>query len=104
MTRRTRGRAARVVLNATLVAVLAACGGDGDSMEDMPSMGGTPDASAGAADDPMRAHLVRMRELPADSLLAAVGQHRQMVANMLARMNREMSGMNMVGDAAWAET
>ncbi|HUF75599.1 MAG TPA: hypothetical protein VMM35_04940, partial [Longimicrobiales bacterium] len=28
--------------------------------------------------------------------------HRQMVANMLSQMNREMSSMNMAGDTAWA--
>jgi hypothetical protein len=31
-------------------------------------------------------------------------QHRQMVANLLAQMNREMSSMNMGADATWTAT
>ena len=35
---------------------------------------------------------------------AMMPQHRQMVANMLARMNREMQEMNMASDTAWSAT
>jgi hypothetical protein len=49
----------------------------------------------------MQAHLERMATLPADSLTSALPTHRQMVANMLAQMNREMREMAMPADSAW---
>ncbi|MGE0160806.1 MAG: hypothetical protein AB7T31_15490 [Gemmatimonadales bacterium] len=82
--------------------VVGACGDADDTgggMGDMPGMG--PDAAEVASADPMQAHLERMSVLPADSLIAVLPLHRQMVANMLARMNREMAGMNMTSDASW---
>jgi len=73
-------------------------------MEDMPGMAPAGAGAAAEASDPMQVHLARMSELPADSLPAALPAHRQMVANMLAQMNREMAGMNMASDAAWNAT
>lgn len=86
----------------------AACGGaDDDDMEDMPGMPGmSADSAAGAGDASaaMRAHMERMSSMRPDSMQAAMPEHRQMVANMLARMNREMSSMNMAADPAWTAT
>jgi hypothetical protein len=70
-------------------------------MEGMPGMGG------GQQDDmtaQMQAHMQSMRGASGDSLVAMLPMHRQMAANMLARMNREMSQMNMPADAAWTAT
>jgi hypothetical protein len=50
----------------------------------------------------MQSHLQMMRGMTADSMLAMRPQHRQMVANMLAQMNREMRQMNMTTGADWA--
>jgi hypothetical protein len=94
-----------------LLALAAACGAPdaggsaADDMTDMPGMS-TPGAepAAGMAQggmDPMQAHLERMATLPADSLTSALPTHRQMVANMLAQMNREMREMAMPADSAW---
>jgi len=84
-----------------------ACGGSDDAdMGDMPGMSSTPAGSGGAGEDSagMRAHMERMSSMTADSMLATMPEHRQMVANMLAQMNREMSSMNMGADAAWTAT
>lgn len=121
----------RVIRAITLVALLAACGGQGEGRSGrgdsaaatggqgaattadtggMPGMPGMPGMqhgggmAMGGGDTAMAAHMRRMEQLPPDSLAAVLPEHRQMVANMLARMNREMSGMNMKGDAAWDAT
>lgn len=52
----------------------------------------------------MRTHLQAMRGAGGDSLKAMLPVHRQMVANMLAEMNREMRQMNMTADPAWTAT
>ena len=52
----------------------------------------------------MTAHMQVMDGAGADSLHAMMPMHRQLTANMLARMNREMRDMNMAADAAWNAT
>ena len=52
----------------------------------------------------MMAHMQRMRGTRADSMQAMLPMHRQMAANMLAQMNREMRDMNMTADARWNAT
>ena len=52
----------------------------------------------------MQAHLRMMQGASADSMRAMMPMHRQMAANTLAQMNREMRDMNMAGDAAWTAT
>ena len=52
----------------------------------------------------MQAHMRMMQGASADSVRAMMPMHRQMAANMLAQMNREMRDMNMAGDAAWTAT
>jgi hypothetical protein len=102
---------ANIIRRALLVGVVAfagACGGAEDDMEgmgDMPGMSSAADSSQGAdASAVMRAHMERMVAMMPDSIHAAMPQHRQMVANMLAQMNREMSSMNMGADASWTAT
>lgn len=105
-----------------VLAVTAACGGGegassgqaaaadsaapaadtaGAGMEGMPGMGGTQQGDMAAQ---MQAHMQSMRGASGDSLMAMLPMHRQMAANMLAQMNREMSQMNMPADAAWTAT
>ncbi|MBW3631273.1 MAG: hypothetical protein KY464_18570, partial [Gemmatimonadetes bacterium] len=45
-----------------------------------------------------------MHGMSPDSMRAVMPQHRQMAANMLAQMNRDMQQMNMPGDASWTAT
>ena len=101
----------RQVTTAGLVALAVACGGQEqgepapDDMGGMPGMsrpGGEPIGDVGGGMmDQMGAHLDRMATVPPDSLMDVLPTHRQMVANMLSQMNREMRDMNMTTDAAW---
>ena len=52
----------------------------------------------------MTTHMQMMDGAGADSLHAMMPLHRQMAANMIARMNSEMRDMNMTADAAWNAT
>ena len=75
-------------------------------MQGMPGMQGTGGMRGGMAGmmGQMQSHM-RMMETPnGDSLKGMLPMHRQMTANMLSEMNREMRGMNMSGDAAWTAT
>ena len=113
---RTSGAAATVAMAAFL---LSACGGgeDGeqqaspavesevDSAHDMAGMEGMDGMSAdGGMMGPMMAHMEMMRGMTPDSMRAMMPQHRQMAANMIAEMNRQMRDMNMAGDASWNAT
>lgn len=65
---------------------------------------GVAQADSSGVDAELAAHLRMMHGASGDSLRALVPTHRQMAANMLARMNREMSEMNMGADAGWTAT
>ena len=102
------------------LAVLAACGSEGESevaadssaaapadsgaMADMPGMGGM--AGMGAMDttamQQMHSQMEAMAAGDSAQMQGMMTQHRQMAANMLAQMNREMQGMN--ASAEWNET
>lgn len=74
---------------------------------DMPAMQGMPGMDMGAGGGMMgrmAEHMEMMEGMSADSVHATLQTHRQMVANMIAQMNREMSDMDMEGDAAWDAT
>ena len=49
----------------------------------------------------LRTHMQAMHGAGGDSLRAMLPTHRQMAANLLAEMNREMGRMKMVADPAW---
>ena len=97
---------------------LAACGGSDEAndkaaapppaapaadttMSGMQGMGGT---QGGGMTEEMQAHMRSMQGAGGDSLKAMLPMHRQMAANMVAQMNREMSDMNMATDAGWTAT
>lgn len=52
----------------------------------------------------MQAHLRALDGVRGDSLRAALPAHRQLLANLIAQMNREMRDMSMATDAAWDAT
>lgn len=70
-------------------------------MGNMPGMGGMQDDQAMQR---MQDQMAAMMGAGADSMVAMMPMHRQMAANMLAQMNREMEQMNMAGDEAWTAT
>ena len=79
---------------------------DSASMPGMPGMqgmGGMKGGMAGMMGE-MQSHMRMMETTNGDSLKAMLPMHRQMTANMISEMNREMKGMNMTGDAAWTTT
>jgi hypothetical protein len=98
------------------VAWLAACGGPGEEppvqeatdtvagatggMEGMPGMAGMQDGMM----EQMQAHMEMMAGMAPDSMMPMVPMHRQMAANMLAQMNRDMEQMDTPADDAWTAT
>ena len=54
--------------------------------------------------DEMQAHMRSLHGVGGDSLKAMLPMHRQMAANMIAQMNREMRDMNMAAEAGWTGT
>jgi len=71
---------------------------------EMPGMPGMHGMRSGAMMDRMQSHLRMMQGMSADSMQALLPQHRQMVANMISQMNREMREMNMATDERWNAT
>ena len=70
-------------------------------MAGMPAMGGMQSSSMMQQ---MQSQMGAMMSAEPDSAMAMMPGYRQMAANMLAQMNREMGQMNMEGDAAWNAT
>lgn len=54
--------------------------------------------------DSMQTQMRMMDTIGADQMKAMLPMHRQMVANMLSRMNADMRSMNMTANQAWNET
>ena len=74
-----------------------------DTAGGMAGMQGMSGMMGTATMDSMEAHL-RMDTIRAEQFTAMLPAHRQMIANMLSRMNQEMRSMNMAGDQAWTAT
>jgi hypothetical protein len=74
------------------------------SMQGMPGMEGMQRGGMMEMMTQMRSHMQMMQGMNADSMHSMLPQHRQMAANMLAQMNREMSEMKMTTDTAWNAT
>lgn len=77
-------------------------------MADMKGMGGgegMPGMSGAAGmSNEMQAHMSAMMAADGAGMKGMMAEHRQMVANMLAKMNGEMSSMQMSADAQWTAT
>jgi hypothetical protein len=71
-------------------------------MSGMPGMSGAMGGMMTAAMmDSMQTHIRMMQGMSGDSMKSMLPAHRQMVANMLSRMDGEMRQMNMQPDAKW---
>lgn len=99
-------------LTVAVATLLGACRADteesapeGAAETGMPMMedAGMAGAAGGRMED-MAAHMSMMAAMRGDSLQVQLPMHRQTVANMVARMDREMRDMDMVGDPAWNAT
>lgn len=114
MMRRNWTRAAPALVAALTV---AACGGDENAgeapdavvveqpaggMEGMPGMPGMQ--MGGGMMDQVQAHMQQMEGASGEQIRASLPQHRQVVANMISQMNREMRDMNMAADSEWNQT
>ena len=99
------------------ILALAACGGPDAAREEAaapaaapagegaaPGMQGMSGMQGGGMAEEMQAHMRSMQGVDGDSLKAMLPMHRQMAANMIAQMNREMRDMNMAADAGWTAT
>lgn len=80
----------------------AAVAGPAEEMEEMEGMGGMQ-MERGMMER-MRAHMQRMQGASGEQVRAELPQHRQMVANMISQMNREMREMAMPMDEEWSST
>jgi len=111
-------RTTRSVVVVCLMA-LTACGQGDDSqaamsmsdssgvqeMAGIEGMGGMQGASgAKGMSTEMQAHLSAMAAADGAGMQGMLAEHRQLVANMLVKMNGEMASMQMTGDAQWTAT
>ena len=78
--------------------------GGTDSMAAMEGMPGMGAMASGSMMDQMQSRMAMMRGAGDDSLAAVMPMHRQMLANMIAQMNREMRDMGMAPDQEWEAT
>ncbi|MDB4951633.1 MAG: hypothetical protein JWM27_4282 [Gemmatimonadetes bacterium] len=110
----------RTILVLPTLALVAACGSAEPKRDAAPESTSTTGAATSASPsagqtasmpmqsstgmEEMQAHLQAIRGASGDSMRAMLPAHRQMTANMLASMGREMREMDMKGDAAWDAT
>lgn len=66
--------------------------------------GAMPGMMSMATMDSMETHMRMMNGITGEQMKSTLPAHRQMVANMLSRMNQEMRSRNMSGDPQWAAT
>jgi hypothetical protein len=99
-----------IVIAASII--VATCGGSGEQQgevadtavnaaSDMRGMEGMNTGGSQSMMQEMQSHMQMMEGAQGDSLRNMANMHRQMAANMLAQMNREMDQMNMAADAKW---
>jgi hypothetical protein len=92
--------------------IVATCGGSGEqqgevadtAVNDTSDIRGMEGMSTGESQtmmQEMQSHMQLMESARGDSLRNMATMHRQMAANMLAQMNRDMQQMNMAADAKW---
>ena len=72
--------------------------------EGMQGMQGMMDTSMNGMGREMQAHMQSVMGASGESIKGMLPKHRQMVANMIAKMNGEMRDMKMAGDAEWSAT
>ena len=93
--------------------VLTACGAEQQAQDDAAPPEAETEPASGMAGmegmedgmmSQMTTHMQMMDGASGDSIQSMLPMHRQMAANMLAQMNREMRDMNMTTDEAWNAT
>ena len=72
-------------------------------MEGMLGMGGMESTQQNGVAPQLQTHMQMMRTASGEELKDMLPEHRQLVANMIAQMNREMREMNMADDTEWNE-
>ena len=106
----------RLVITLLSVPLVTSCDGGEDApepmaeeadsamagMEGMEGMGGM--RMSGAMMERMRAHMGQIDGRTGEQMMADLPRHRQMVANMISQMNREMREMDMAADEEWSST
>ena len=117
-------RVLRGTTMAAVLALLAACGGAEEDpevvadaevvgepatapaggMEGMQGVGGMERMQQGGVAPQLQAHMQMMQNATGEELEAMLPEHRQLVANTIAQMNREMRDMNMADDPEWDQT
>lgn len=78
--------------------------GDTAGMSGMKGMPGMMDSSMTGMSSEMHTHMMAMTGAAADSMKRMVPMHRQLVANMIAKMNGEMRDMKMASNTEWSAT
>ena len=84
--------------------------GDTDSMKGMggmkgmAGMEGMKDSTMGGMSSEMHAHMKSMMSASGEGMKSMLPAHRQMVANMIAKMNGEMRDMKMASNSEWSAT
>ena len=78
--------------------------GSAGGMHGMRGMEGMGGMMGGKMMEDMHSHMRMMEGASADSIKAMMPMHRQMAANMISEINREMREMNMQGDTTWTAT
>lgn len=73
-------------------------------MDGMKGMEGITDGSMAGMSSELHTHMMAMTGASADSMKRMVPMHRQMVANMIAKMNGEMRDMKMSSNTDWSGT
>ena len=101
----------RATLSCVLAVHLAVLGACADRADQEGQAADTSQAAAGDSAmqamqgtdmmQQMQSHMSMMQGFGTDSMQAMLPTHRQMLANMIAQMNREMRDMNMASDTAW---
>ena len=95
------------------VVLLGACGGEEPPETEVEAVVAEPAAGmegmggmqvGGGMMEQMQAHMQQMQGVNGEQIQANLPQHRQMVANMISQMNREMREMNMTTDQEWNST
>ena len=82
--------------------VVAEPAGEMEGMEGMQGMGGMQ--MGGGMMEQMQAHMQQMEGATGEQLQANLVEHRQVVANMISQMNREMRDMDMSANTEWNTT
>ena len=75
-----------------------------EGMQGMEGMEGMASMQQGGITAQLQGHMQMMQGASGEQLKQMLPEHRQLVANMIAQMNREMRDMEMSDDTEWDQT